>query len=133
MKKRSNRNESGIRENPVARLYFALLLTAATLLSAGCGSGATNVTLGQLAESQQTYVGQQVQTRGIVRHEQNPDGTPYFVLADPHGMLVGLEPAGAARRFEGRLVQVSGLFEVQPGFGRVIHITSIAPAKDDSG
>jgi hypothetical protein len=114
------------------RPYFLLLIAAVTLALAGCG-GSTTVAIGQLAESQQAYTGQRVLTRGVVRDERDPDGSTYFVLADPRGRLVGLEPAATARRFEGRLVQVSGLFEVQPGFGRVIHIVTIAPAEGDGG
>jgi hypothetical protein len=114
------------------RSYFPLLIAAVTLASAGCG-GDTRVTLGELAESQQAYAGQRVLTRGVVRDERDPDGSTYFVLADPRGALVGLEPAATASRFEGRFVQVSGLFEVQPGFGRLIHIATIAPAQGDGG
>ncbi|HTX25160.1 MAG TPA: hypothetical protein VMD03_10955 [Steroidobacteraceae bacterium] len=112
------------------RPNFPLLIAAATLASAGCGGNA-KVSLAQLAESEQVYAGQRVLTRGVVRDERDPDGSTYFVLADPRGTLVGLEPAAKAIRFEGRLVQVSGLFEVQPGFGRLIHIATIAPAKSD--
>lgn len=109
------------------RASFALLIAAGALASAGCTRN-TNVTVGQLAESQQAYIGKHVLTLGVVRNERDPDGSTYFVLAGPHGALVGLEPAGMAHRFEGRRVQVSGLFDVQPGFGRVIHIANIAPA-----
>ena len=107
------------------RLYLPFLLVAIVLASVGCG-GNPEVTLKQLAESQQDYDGQGVLTRGIVRHERDPDGSNYFVLADPHGMLVGLDPAQKALPFEGRLVHVTGVFQVKPGFGRIIHITSIS-------
>lgn len=112
------------------RSCIPLLIAALTLMSAGC-SGVTPIALGQLAGNQQANAGKRVLTRGVVRRERDPDGHPYFVLADPHGTLVGLEPAETASRFEGRFVQVSGLFEVQPGFGRVIHIATIAPADPD--
>jgi hypothetical protein len=114
------------------RPYFPLLIATAALASASCG-GNTTVTLGQLAESEQAYAGLRVLTRGLVRDERDPDGSTYFVLADPRGRLVGLEPAEAASRYEGRFVEVSGLFEVKPGFGRLIHIATIAPAKSDGG
>lgn len=114
------------------RPYLPLLIAAATLISTGCGSN-TRVTLAQLAESQQAYAGRRVLTRGIVRDERNADGSNYFVLADPRGTLVGLEPAETASRFAGRVVQVSGLFEIQPGFGRLIHIATIAPTESDGG
>jgi hypothetical protein len=109
------------------RTYLPLLLATASLALAGCG-GNVSVTLGQLAQSEQTYAGRHVLTRGVVRYERDQDGSGYYVLSSPRGMLVGLKPAAAARRFEGRLVQVSGLFELQPGFGRVIHIAAIVPA-----
>jgi hypothetical protein len=92
---------------------------------AACG-GNPEVTLAQLSQSQQDYAGQQVLTRGVVRHERDPDGSAYFVLSDPHGALVGLDPPQKASPFEGRLVHVSGLFEIKPGFGRVIHIVNIS-------
>ncbi len=115
------------------RASFTLLIAAGALAAAGCVRN-TNVTLEQLAASQQTYIGKHVLTRGVVHHERDPGGgSTYFVLTGPHGALVGLEPAGTARRFEGRLVQVTGLFDVQPGFGRVIHIATIAPAKGGGG
>ncbi len=112
------------------RRYFPLLIAAVTLALTGCG-GNREVTIGQLSESEQAYAGLHVLTRGVVRHERDPDGSSYFVLSDPRGTLVGLQPAETASRFEGQLVQVSGLFEVQPGFGRVIHIAVIAPAESD--
>jgi len=114
------------------RRYFPLLIVAAALVCAGCG-GSAQVSLEQLAESQQTYAGRRVLTRGIVRHERDPDGSDYFVLSDARGRIVGLEPAASARRYEGRRVQVTGLFEIQPGFGRVIHIAAIAPASGAGG
>lgn len=107
------------------RLYPPLLFASFVLVLAGCGAS-PEVTLQQLAESQQDYAGQRVVTRGVVRNERDPDGSSYFVLSDPRGALVGLEPADTARRFEGKAVQVGGLFEIEPGFGRVIHIASIA-------
>lgn len=107
------------------RLFLPLLLVSVALVAAGCG-GNPEVTLKQLAESQQDYAGQGVLTRGVVRHERDPDGSNYFVLSDPHGTLVGLDPAQKARPFEGRLVHVTGIFQIQPGFGRIIHITSIS-------
>ena len=114
------------------RRHFLLSIAAATLAVAACHAD-TNVTLGQLAESEQAYSGQRVVTRGVVRHERDPDGSSYFVLSDPHGTLVGLEPAGTAGRFEGRFVQVSGRFEIQAGFGRIIHIAAISLAANDGG
>ena len=114
------------------RPYYPLLIAAATLVSTGCG-GDMVVSLGQLADSQQAYAGQRVRTGGVVRNERDPDGRTYFVLADSRGTLVGLEPAATASRFEGRNVQVSGLFEIQPGFGRLIHIATIVPAKAPGG
>jgi len=107
------------------RWYLSLLLASIASVSTGCG-GNPEVTLKQLAESQQDYVGRGVLTRGVVRHERDPDGSNYFVLSDPRGALVGLDPAEKARPFEGRLVHVTGVFQVQPGFGRIIHITSIS-------
>ena len=101
-------------------------LIAAAIL--GCGGGNGEVTIAQLAQSQQDFVGQRVTTRGQVRHERDPDGRAYYVLADAHGMLVGLEPEGAARAFEGRSVQVIGVFDFEQGFGRVIHIAAIRPS-----
>jgi hypothetical protein len=102
-----------------------IVLVSATLAVAGCG-GRPEVTLQQLAQSQQDYDGQGVLTRGIVRHERDPDGSNYFVLSDPHGTLVGLEPVQKVSPFEGRLVHVTGVFQVKPGFGRIIHVTSIS-------
>ncbi|HTT06656.1 MAG TPA: hypothetical protein VMF64_15360 [Steroidobacteraceae bacterium] len=111
------------------RFHLALLTAAVVLALVGCG-GNPEVTLAQLAQSQQDYAGQAVLTRGVVRHERDPDGSDYFVLADPHGTLVGLDPSQKARPFEGRLVHVSGVFEVKPGFGRVIHIVNISLVLD---
>lgn len=111
------------------RRHVALLIAAATLACGGCG-GDPEVSLKELAQSQQAYAGQRVVTRGVVRHERDPDGSDYFVLADPRGTLVGLQPAGLARPFEGRKVQVSGLFDIRPGFGRVIDIDGITPVLD---
>lgn len=110
------------------RSYFPLLIAVTALTLAGCG-GTTQVTLNRLAGSERAYTGQHVLTRGVVRHERDPDGSTYFVLAGPRGALVGLAPAERASPFEGRFVQVSGLFELQPGFGRLIHITTIVPVK----
>ena len=114
------------------RLSFPLPIAAVTLALLSCG-GTTKVSLGELAGSAEAYAGRRVLTRGIVRYERDPDGSAYFVLADPRGTLVGLEPAEAARRFEGQFVQVSGRFEIQPGFGRLIHIATIEPVKADGG
>jgi len=111
------------------RIHRALLWTFIALACAGCGHN-PSVTLAQLAQSQQDYIGQQVLTRGTVRQERNPDGSSYYVLADAHGALVGLDPAQKVRPFQGRSVQVGGLFEVQPGFGRVIHVVFIALVLD---
>ncbi len=110
------------------RRSFALIAGAAVLAAFGC-SGNTQVTLAQLAEAQQTYAGRHVTTQGVVREERDPDGTAYFVLSNVTGQRVGLAPSETASRFRGRLVEVSGLFEVQPGFGRIIHISAIAPQK----
>lgn len=110
------------------RPYFALLMAAAVLVSSGC-SGNTRVSLRQLSGSEHAYVGHRVITDGVVRHERDPNGEAYFVLAGPRGALVGLKPAAMARRFEGQLVQVSGLFAFQPGFGRLIHIATIVPVE----
>lgn len=107
------------------RFHLALLCASVALASAGCGAN-PEVTLAQLSQSQQDYAGQQVLTRGTVRHERDPDGSAYYVLSDSHGFLVGLDPAQKASPFEGRLVQVDGLFEIKPGFGRVIHIVAIS-------
>lgn len=120
-------------ESPsLLRSCLPLLIALVTLVSAGC-DGNTTVTVAQLAESEQTYAGQRVLTRGLVRYERDPDGSTYFVLSDARGTLVGLEPAETAGRFRGRFVQVSGLFEIQPGFGRVIHISAITPAEGGGG
>lgn len=117
---------------PLRRL-LALLMLAAVLVGSGCGGGSGEITIAQLAQSQQDYVGQRVTTRGVVRYERDPDGRSYYVLADAHGVLVGLDPAGSARAFEGRAVQVIGVFEVQEGFGRVIHIAAITPSTGGTG
>lgn len=107
------------------RFHVVLLSASLALTLVACG-GNPEVTLAQLSQSQQDYAGQAVLTRGVVRHERDPDGSDYFVLADPRGTLVGLDPAQKARPFEGRLVHVSGIFEIKPGFGRVIHIADIS-------
>lgn len=107
------------------RPQLVFLFASAALACAGCG-GNPEVSLAQLSQAQQDYAGQDVLTRGVVRHERDPDGSDYYVLSDAHGTLVGLDPAQTAKPFEGRQVQVSGLFEMKPGFGRIIHIAKIS-------
>ncbi len=102
------------------------LVVAATLAATAACSGNTQVNLEQLAEWQETYAGQRVATVGVVSEEHDADGSSYFVLSDPSGHRVGLQPSATASHFKGRLVEVSGLFEIQPGFGRVIHIAAIS-------
>lgn len=115
-----------------ARCALHLLLAVTAMAVAGCG-GNDDVPIAQLARSQQTYIGQQVHTRGTVRLEQDPNGRSYFVLADRHGVLVGLQPAGLAAVYRDHRVTVSGQFDVQPGFGRVIRVVSIQPIDGSSG
>ena len=113
----------------LALALLAPIIATAALALAACG-GNPETTLAQLAQSQQDYAGQNVLTRGVVQREQDADGSAYYVLADPHGALVGLDPAQKAGPFEGKLVHVSGLFEIKPGFGRIIHIVNISLVLD---
>ncbi|HEX5418587.1 MAG TPA: hypothetical protein VFY39_01175 [Gammaproteobacteria bacterium] len=104
----------------VAAAVLGLLLAALP----GCDR-VTPATLGQLAADQQTYEGWRVRTEGVVREEQDRNGRAYFVLSDGMGHLVGLKPVGQVRRYTGERVKVSGLFQVEAGFGRVIRIEEI--------
>jgi hypothetical protein len=107
---------SGIVGNSVLGLLLAALL--------GC-SRATPAALGELAADQQAYVGWHVRTEGIVRQERDRNGEVYFVLSDEHGHFVGLMPAGRVRQYTGERVKVTGLFQVEAGFGRTIQIEEI--------
>lgn len=103
---------------------LAVASAAATLL-AGCGGGGGPVSLADLARRQGAFAGKRVETAGTVREERDPDGKTYYVLADAAGDLVGLEPASEARRYLSERVEVSGRFELQRGFGRMLRIARI--------
>lgn len=106
---------------------LAVALVVAFLL-AGCG-GSGRVSLAKLAERQQAFAGKRIETQGVVREERDPSGVSYFVLSDRAGDLVGLKPRAKAEAYAGEQVDVRGRFEVEPGFGRMILITSIVPRR----
>lgn len=115
-----------IRRSTASRHALLIAATAAVLvLLAGCG--AATVSLAALAERQGAFAGKDVHVHGKVRRERERGGRTYFVLTDTGGDLVGLKPAARARPYAGRQVEVSGRFEVEAGFGRVIHVAKIAP------
>ena len=112
------------------RLVAGVVVILIAAFAAGCGGGGSKqVSLAQLAESQQVYDAEQVSTSGVVREERGGRGGSVFLLSDGRGDLVELEPAAKAAPYIGRRVEVSGRFELDPRVGRVIEDSRVsAPA-----
>lgn len=92
---------------------------------AGCGGGG-QTSLAKLANNQDAYLGKEVSTSGRVEAERNPSGSRYYVLADSEQDMVALVPNGAAQRFVGEAVVVTGRFGFDPRAGRVVRIERIS-------
>jgi hypothetical protein len=104
-------------------LVTALILLAGMVVGGACAStnqSPVTVSLAQLATNQESYNGQKVETRGIVRQFANPDGAVYYVIEDSQPNRVELKPADAASGYVGQQVAVTGTFHLDNQVGRWI-------------
>ena len=101
---------------------------AAGLLLAGCGGGGgSSVSVSALVKQPRTYEGKRVEVVGTVQRKRDPKGRAYLVLADSSGNVVRLKPPTRARPYVNAAVAVKGRFEIPPGYGRVILVSSVKP------
>lgn len=87
------------------------------------------VSLAQLVAGQDQLVGESLQTSGTVREIVDPDGARYYVLENASGDRVGLVPAEAVADAVGQALTVTGTLEDREGFGRVLLVESVRPAR----
>lgn len=95
------------------RLVGSLVLGLLLLVGSGCQPfqrGPEEVSLAQLAARQEAYDGHQVRTRGAVRKLQDIAGPYYYVIEDADQHDAELQPGSSAADYEGRQVEVVGLF-----------------------
>ena len=114
---------------PRRTAYIALaiaLLTLGLLTLVGCGiAGPANVSIAELANHQDVYIGQQVTAAGRVVAFSDPSGR-YFVLEDDAWVnMVELRPARTAAPHAGVRVSVTGRFGFDPRSGRYIDIANV--------
>jgi len=109
---------------PRRTAYIALAIALLTLV--GCGiAGPANVSIAELANHQDVYIGQQVTAAGRVVAFSDPSGR-YFVLEDDAWVnMVELRPARTAAPHAGVRVSVTGRFGFDPRSGRYIDIANV--------
>ena len=101
-------------------------VAAAGLLLAGCGGGGrSSVSIAALVKQARTYEGKRIETQGVVQRKHDPKGHVYLVLADSSGNVVRLKPPTRVRSYVNAAVSVKGRFEIPPGYGRVILVSSL--------
>jgi len=107
------------------RSAFGLVLGLLLLVGSACQPfhrGPEDVSLAQLATRQEAYDGHQVHTRGVVRKLQDIAGPYYYVIEDADQHDAELQPGSSAADYEGRQVEVVGLFHFSERSGRSITI-----------
>jgi hypothetical protein len=70
-------------------------------------------------------VGRDVRTEGVVRRFADPSG-PYFVLEDAEDNRVELSPASRVTGYQGRRVEVVGVFCFNQKRGRFIDVANVS-------
>ena len=102
-------------------------VAVAGLLLAGCGGGGNrSVSIAALVEQARTYEGKRVEVQGVVQRKHDRKGRAYLVLADSSGNVVRLKPPARVRSYVNAAVAVRGRFEIPPGYGRVILVSSLS-------
>lgn len=97
-----------------------------SLLAPACGpSQPEAVSLAKLVADQESYVGRDVRTEGVVRRFTDPSG-PYFVLEDAEHNRVELLPASRVAAYQGRRIEVDGVFGIEQTRGRFIEVGNVS-------
>jgi hypothetical protein len=97
-----------------------------SLLAPACGpSQLEAVSLARLVADQESYVGRDVRTEGVVRRFTDQSG-PYFVLEDAEHNRVELVPAPRVAAYQGRRIDVDGVFGFKPTRGRFIEVGNMS-------
>jgi hypothetical protein len=111
------------------RRVFGALAATVLLLAGACRPGREPlaVPLARLVSEQESYEGQEVETRGTVRAFGEDPATRHYVLEDARANRVQLIPDRAARGYVGREVLVAGEFGFDDTRGRFISIDRIRP------
>ena len=110
------------------RLALALELGLLLMVSIGCEPfhrGPEDVSLAQLADRQEAYDGHHVHTRGLVHRLQDVAGPYYYVIEDAQQHDAELQPGTTAAKYEGRQVEVVGVFHFSERSGRSITIDAV--------
>ena len=91
--------------------------------------GPAHVPLAELADQEEAYIGETVQTTGTVRmFEAEGRFARHFVLEDEQRNRVAIVPQDALADFVGERIEVTGRFEFDEATGRVIHLDSVTGA-----
>lgn len=111
---------------PAAAVACGLLAATALLAACGGAGGPLEVSVGQLREKPDVYVGDEVSVSGsIVRGRVR--GEPSFLLIDDQGRTILLEPRGRASAAAGGEVTVEGVFVLDLGGRPVLRIEAAEP------
>jgi hypothetical protein len=86
------------------------------------------VPLARLVSEQESYEGEEVETRGTVRSFGEGPATRHYVVEDPQANRIQLIPGRLAEGFVGREVMVVGEFGFDASRGRFIRVDHIRPA-----
>ncbi|GEM_PF-3314546 len=113
----------------VTRRWMAL--AAVGLLVGACG--ASEVTLRRIVANQERMSGRRVVVSGRVVAFEDPDGTMDYILEDYQQNRVLLLPDDIAADYVGRQIEVTGLYEFDPGQGRVLWVEEIRPKEPPGG
>jgi hypothetical protein len=108
-------------------LWLAVMLVVAAAAPA-CSRhhhGPVDVTLSSLARYQESYQGELVRTRGVVR---TFEASGHYWIEDSEPNRVAIEPVALVAPLLGREVRVVGRFHFDDQTGRVIHIRDIGPS-----
>ncbi|MFA5631472.1 MAG: hypothetical protein WC997_08180 [Porticoccaceae bacterium] len=104
---------------------FTAPIVLACLLSVGaCEQRADvrEVTLSNLVEGSEHFIGRPVRTQGVVRSFPRP---LHYWIEDDALNRVGLTPATLVEGLEGAQVQVTGIYRFQQGQGRLIEVAQM--------
>lgn len=105
----------------------ASLLTAVVLASCGGAGGPLEVSVAQLREKPDVYVGDEISSTGRIAKVQIA-GQPAYVLEDGQGEAILVEPRSKASRAVGEEVRVGGVFVVDLGGRPLLRVEMIDPA-----
>ncbi len=89
-----------------------------------------HTTLSRLVADQDAMSGKRVVVTGTVVTFDDPDGGVDVILEDADQNRVLLLPGNVAAGFAGSSVEATGMFEFDPGRGRLLWVEEIAPAPD---